>query len=252
MKLDEHSVISTIQAGSNPEAPEPSENIDERTAVLVNMVFSRFKAIFGTRFESTFGTKDAIEIAKREWALCLIGVSEGLLAQALHRCKTEFSWPPSIAEFLKLLKPDTVQFGLPDTRAAFLQAVSCRVDPKEFNWSHPAVYYAAKATEFFRLKTASEAEIWPVFEKHYGAICERVIAGEQLDIPSPIALEDKSDVTRAIDIQSLADSLGLDTGFLYYLSKPKGTTMRKSLRAMAIKQLNEANVSEDIIQQLPA
>jgi hypothetical protein len=231
MKSDEKSWISTTPTGDQPA-------LDERTKILVNMVFARFKASYGHRFESTYGDSQSLDIAKREWGFCLQGYTEAQLAKALHEAKLKFAWPPSIAEFVDLLKPNPKELGLPSTREAYQEACRCRIDPREFNWSHPAVYHAARATEFWRLKTGSEQEVWPLFEKHYQAMVQRVMDGESFAIPDQLQLEDKTDLTRMQTIQQLADQYQIEPSYLYYMQKPEGSSVRALLRDQALKQLN--------------
>ncbi len=231
MEFDAHSMISTIQAGNH----QPENNaLSDDQKILINMIFTRFKAIYGNRFESTFGDENQVRLTKREWGYSLQDITEDRLALALHKCKEKHSWPPSIAEFIQLLKPAPEEFGLPDTRKAYLEACSIRHNPREANWSHPAVYFASRDTGFYLLQSGTEKEVWPRFEKYYGNYCERVFNGEQLAIPQTVAIPDNSATTTATTANELAAQYGVDASVFYYLTKTPGSEIRKRLREQAL------------------
>ena len=236
MKSDEKSWISTTPTGN------PNQGLDEQTKILVNMVFARLRASYGHRFDSTFGDGESLNIAKREWGFCLKDYSEAQLAKALHAAKLKYAWPPAISEFLQLMQANPEDLGLPSAREAYLEACSCRIDPRRFPWRHAIVYEAARLTEFWRLKTGSEKDSWPLFEKHYQALVQRVLNGEEFTIPDAISLEDNSSVTVALDIQHLAEQNGIDPSLLYYMQKPQHSPIRKQLRQRAISKLSQQGI----------
>ena len=41
----------------------------------------------------------------------------------------------------------------------------------------------------FAIPTSGRSISWPVFREHYQAWCARVLAGEELSVPAPAALE---------------------------------------------------------------
>ena len=104
------------------------------------MLFARFKAIYTHKFASAYSTTDEVKLAKREWAIALKGFQEPLLAYAVERTKEVHSWPPTIADFLKLINTAYKAYGLVDPRSAYLEACACRTDPLQYKWSHPAVF----------------------------------------------------------------------------------------------------------------
>lgn len=242
MEFDAHSTISTIQAGNH--SPESNELTDNQK-ILINMIFTRFKAIYGNRFESTFGDEGQVRLTKREWGYSLKTVTEDRLALALHKCKEKYAWPPSIAEFLKLLKPSPQDFGLLDPRQAYLEACSIRHNPREARWSHPAIYFAARDTGFYLLQSGTEKEVWPRFEQYYDTYCERVFNGEELNIPSAVtAIVDNSATTTAITAKALAEQYSVDTGVFYYLTKTPGSEIRARLRESAMQKVGTSELPE--------
>ncbi len=200
------------------------------------MIFARFMTIYGHKFKSVFQSEDEIRIAKREWALSLRAFSEQELVRAVDRCKEEFVWMPTIAEFLKLLRLDFEAFGLPATLTAYEEACRFADHPREHHWRHPAVYFAGRETQWFRLRSEEKRQVFGDFEHNYAELCRRVVQGEDLAIPLPKGLPDRSDNTRVDFVREWGEKNGVPpeqaATLLYYLSKPKGA-VRSQLRSVA-------------------
>jgi len=229
MKSDEKSWISTTQTGE-------SQPLDDHTKLMVNMVFARFKAAYGHRFESTYGDGSSLNIAKREWGYCIQGYSEAQLAKALHTCKLKHPWPPAISEFIILLKPDPQELGLPSTRQAYVESCKCRQDPKTFPWSHDIIYHAVCNTGLWRIKSSPEKDVFPVFEAEYDALLKRFVDGETFSIPDKLEIEDKTTLTELVNAQVLAEKFDLDASEFYFMTLTKGSETRQRFRAALIKK----------------
>ncbi len=208
-----------------------------QTKTLVNMIFARFMAIYGHKFKSCFETQDEIRIAKREWALSLGDYSEPELVAAIDYCKEHSAWMPTISEFLKVLRNLTGDYGLPPAKAAYEEAALHAEHASTHHWTHPAIYHAAKATGWFRIRSEDQVDVFPDFRYNYEVICRRVRAGESLDLPVPVALPDKSDSGLFEFIQRWGEEHQLRpevaSKWLYYLTKPKGTQIRQRFRQQA-------------------
>lgn len=201
------------------------------------MIFARFTTIYGHKFKSVFQSEREINAAKREWALSLNGYSEQELVRAVNLCKERFAWMPTITEFLDVLRPDFEDYGLPPALAAYEEACQHSDHPRSHQWSHPAVFFAGRATDWFRLRTEDKSQVFRDFEHHYQQLCKRVAAGEELDVPLPQGLPDKSSNTLVAFIQQWGEAQGLPpeqaATLLYYLFKPKGSPVRRQFRQHA-------------------
>jgi hypothetical protein len=56
------------------------------------------------------------------------------------------------------------------------------------NWSHPAVYEAAKRIGTFEVRTWPESKSRPLFERAYRAVCDEVLAGAVFEVPKRAAI----------------------------------------------------------------
>ncbi len=100
----------------------------------------------------------------------------------------ESEFLPTIASLVKYCENDWEIYGLPDPRTAFIEACMAPNPKANHNWSHPAVFHAGQATDWFFLATQEERRTFPVFERYYRTLCERVRQGEKLEAPVPLAL----------------------------------------------------------------
>lgn len=220
------------------------------------MIFARFMTIYGHKFKSAFQSEDEIRIAKREWALSLQGYSEAELVLAVNRCKESYVWMPAIAEFLSLLRRDYESYGLPTTLEAYREACLAADRPRQHAWSHAAVYHAGRATDWFRLRTEEKSQVFRDFEYNYRTLCQRVVNGESLDVPLPLALPDKSSNTLAEFIQAWGKAQGVTepqaATLLYYLSKPAGSPVREHFRRQAEAQMQQWGLQLTLPDQVEA
>lgn len=102
---------------------------------------------------------------------------------AAHRAIKESEYLPTIRGLLKYCADEFALYGLPDTRSAYIEACTAPSPKNSYAWSHPAVYHAGCASDWFFLANNIEAKALPVFERNYHILCERVRKGESLDLP---------------------------------------------------------------------
>lgn len=206
------------------------------------MVFARLRAIYGSKFEQTFGnSEEAMIRTKREWALALAPFEPPAVEKALEHCKRNLAWPPSIAEFLKLLE---ISSGLPSARSAYEEACKCRNEPASFRWSHPVIYHTASEVGFWRLQTETEFRTWPDFDAAWQRNMSRYRAGESFSIPEPApALPDNRSLSAYEQIEAIITEHGIpdELGYkhLGYLLQSTGR-YRDQLREQAQAALLQA------------
>lgn len=232
------SAISKTLTGKRP-------SLDHDTKVLINMIFARFHHIYTHRFESAYRDETTLNQAKREWALSLAGISANLIELALERCKREHAWPPTIAEFLKLVQPSPESLGLPSLGAAYFEACQNAHHPAQHQWSHICVHLAAQNTGYFILRSEPERRTRPAFEKEYLSLIERLANGETLSLNEPKALPEpdlqpEADLTR--ELLKLGVSEQEASTLAYYLEKPKGSPVRARYHKRAQAQLDALNI----------
>ncbi|EOE6246791.1 replication protein P [Vibrio parahaemolyticus] len=182
------------QSFSREEESKPDSDQLQAVARIINILFAQLQSCFPA-WKATFASKSDVDAAKRTWTKGLL--EAGIITDQQLQCglrkarQAESPFWPSLGQFVKWCQPDPVDYGLPDTRKAYLEA--CRnshrlAEMTNDEWSHPAVYIALKNTGTFDIRNRKEAETWPIFERNYEIAVRRVLAGEDLNVEIPKAL----------------------------------------------------------------
>ncbi|MCK0743584.1 replication protein P [Chromohalobacter nigrandesensis] len=161
----------------------------EQTTTLVAQVFTRLEAIFPRTFSSAFPTTEMLTLARRELAQELAGwihlPTRQVIERAMSTLKREGStWPPTIPVLVTMLAPTAEDFGMPATGDAWTEALAHAHEPRRHRWSHEAVRMAGQSVGWWDLTHTTAKSQWPRLEKrfakHYQALVNRVMAGEQI------------------------------------------------------------------------
>lgn len=139
----------------------------------MEILFQTFARRWSHRWEKTNVDPKARSLWKHD--LSALGITDALVRIGLHK-SANLEWPPSPAEFAALCRPSATKLGLPDMDTAYRHACVS-------NWSHPAVYEAAKRIGTFEVMTWPESKIRPLFERAYRAVCDEVLAGKVIEAP---------------------------------------------------------------------
>ena len=128
-----------------------------------------------------------MNMAKRLWMRLLGDYTGEVIMRAAEKAVKESSWLPNVHEVLARCDISEV-LGLPSAHAAYVEACRAPSPKKEYKWSHPAVYFAGRATDWFFIANEPEEKTFPVFKRNYDLLLQRVQAGEKLEIDLPPAL----------------------------------------------------------------
>ncbi len=207
------------------------------------MIFARFVAIYGNRFEIQQQSPEQSARSKREWALSILEnqLSMADIERAIDRCKQELAWPPSIAEFLERCLPSHQQLGVPSAAEAFAQLINNRRHSSEVDWLHAIVFESGRRLGFNRLQQEAESRLWPEFQRLYKQCCHELHQGQQFELPQKKArLADNSALSGFVLINQLIEQQQLKTELghqlYFYLTLDQGSHKRSSLREAAMKQ----------------
>ncbi|WP_225884480.1 replication protein P [Halomonas elongata] len=161
----------------------------EQTLALVNQVFTRLEAIFPRTWASAFPSADMLNLARRELAQELTRWQSLPTRQVVERAMSDLkragsTWPPTIPVLISMLAPTPEDFGMPATGEAWREALAHSHEPRRHRWSHEAVRLAGNAVGWWDLTHTTAQSQWPRLEKrfakHYAALVNRVMAGEDL------------------------------------------------------------------------
>ncbi|MEQ3692508.1 MAG: hypothetical protein ACJA2K_002001 [Thalassolituus sp.] len=183
-QLKQASADSATPVGQNSQRP-PSD--DQLSAI--NQIFELFRFNYHNQFLKAFPDLDTMNMAKRLWMRLLGDYTGEVIMRAAEKAVKESSWLPNVHEVLARCDISEV-LGLPSAHAAYVEACRAPSPKKEYKWSHPAVYFAGRATDWFFIANETEQKAFPVFKRNYDLLLQRVQAGETLEIDLPPALTD--------------------------------------------------------------
>ena len=155
----------------------------------INRIFAEFELVYHNQYTKAFPNREKLQYAKKLWFSNLCHLSSRQIIAAAHQAIRESEYLPTIRGLLKYCEDEFELYGLPDSRSAYIEACLAKAPQDKAQWSHPAVYYAGKATGWFFMANNPEQQTFPVFERNYRLLCRRVREGEELSLPVPPALE---------------------------------------------------------------
>ena len=145
---------------------------------------------FPQQFINAFPSKDSRDRARSLWAKGLADLHPKQIKKAAIKAIKESKFLPSLSALRQLASSHRYEdLGLRDPLQAYYEA--CRATNRTRNgvWSHVAVYQAAKETGWQLLEGEPQTVVFPVFERNYEILCNRLQAGENLDMEIHKGLE---------------------------------------------------------------
>lgn len=166
---------------------KPQVSAEQKDALMdaIDQMFAEFQLVYHNQFSKAFPTSEKRQYAKRVWFSHLNDQQPGAILKAAHRAIKESEFLPTVKGILKYCHES---YGLPNAHTAYLEACRASSPKSAFNWSHPAVYFAGRESDWYFLAGSSEKQAFPVFKRNYELVCERVIAGEDLSVALPKAI----------------------------------------------------------------
>ncbi|HSC75095.1 MAG TPA: replication protein P [Pseudomonadales bacterium] len=161
----------------------------DRVMDAIDQMFAEFALVYHNQYQKAFPDKEKLMLAKRLWMQHLAHYTPEQILAAVRRVTQESEYLPTVHGVLKYLGANAL--GLPDARDAYREACLAPSPKVEQRWSHPAVYLAGAASDWFFLASQTEKVALPVYEKYYRALCERVAQGEVLQLPVVPALPER-------------------------------------------------------------
>lgn len=167
-------------------------------------MFGLLKLAYHNQFNAAFPDSETLNHAKRLWLESLAAFDPEEMVAGAKRAIRQSEYLPTVHRMLTLCAAG--ENGLPEARAAYLEACNAPSPKVEHRWSHAAVYHAGRESNWFFLANNAESVAYPVFAEHYRKLCARVLAGEKLAAPEGLQLEQNpgEPLSKAENAQRLA------------------------------------------------
>ncbi|MGB2401422.1 MAG: hypothetical protein ACPH7H_06450 [Porticoccaceae bacterium] len=182
------STRSQTEAGHPENAPQSPELID-----AINQVFALFQINYHNQYFSAFGDNTKSEnLAKNLWLNKLSQFSADTICGAAEKIIADNDYLPTLHKMLEACRQVGMPKGLPSARQAYLEACNKPSPKATQDWSHAAVYLAARDCGWHLLANEIERKALPLFSDCYRNYCDRVLGGEELIIELPKELPETS------------------------------------------------------------
>lgn len=175
-------------AGQTESTPNSKEQIH-----AINQIFELFRFNYNNQFLKAFPDHDTLLMGKRLWARLLSQYSAEILMRAAEKAVKESAFLPNVHEIIKRCEQQDA-LNLPNAYAAFIEACRAPSPKQNYAWSHPIIYYAGAASDWFFLANNTEDKTFPVFERNYDILKKRLARGEEITLSIPQALPEKVEV----------------------------------------------------------
>ncbi len=154
---------------------------------LVNDLFKLMQLRKPHLLVAAYPKPEQVDAAKAEYMRQWEGLTPAMIRKGIERLRNQYPlrYLPDPVEFAReYCHPRPEEFGLPTVDDAWQEASRHCGDLVSHRWSHEAVRLAGKETGWFDLCSAAGAErlraLRQRFEKHYRALCNQVMAGQEL------------------------------------------------------------------------
>jgi len=176
-------------------------------------VFALFRINYHNQYYKAYTDDTVLNQIKKLWLESLVRFTPDTIQRGAKRAIENSEFLPTLHTMIRHCEAESAQ-GLPQAHAAYIEACQAPSPKANYRWSHPAVYHAGKAADWFFLANNPEKVAFPVFQRHYQLLCEQVIAGATLTPPEIKALPETietplSKAENRARLQSLKDELGL-------------------------------------------
>jgi len=156
----------------------------------MNAVFMLLEDAYPLKFKRAFATDEAVARAKRVWISALRKYPPRRIFMAARKALSTSHFFPDLGDIRKLCKLRYDEVGLKEPLQAYYEACHAPVQSRDYAWSHIAVYLAARETGWTLLRSEAQRMAFPVFERNYDILCNRVLDGEDLEAAIFTGIED--------------------------------------------------------------
>ncbi len=170
----------TAAGPSNSPASKNGKTHSVQLIDTLNQVFALFRVNFHNQYYAAIPNDQVLNQTKKLWADSLSRFNPETILRAAKRVIEESDYLPTLHKMIEYCRGDNSDYGMPDVRQAYLEACYASSPKVNHPWSHPAVYFAGRDSDWFFLSSNNEHVTFPVFKENYLRWCEKVKAGETL------------------------------------------------------------------------
>ncbi|MDO3387366.1 hypothetical protein QWI17_16110 [Gilvimarinus sp. SDUM040013] len=167
---------------------EPAAKATDGHIDALNEVFALFRINYHNQYYKAYSDSTVLAQIKKLWLESLVRFEPETIRRGAREVIETSDYLPTLHRMIAACQGSLSKHGLKEPHAAYIEACHAPSPKAAHRWSHPAVYYAGKASDWYFLASSSERAAYPVFAQHYKRLCEQVINGIRLPQPNAPAL----------------------------------------------------------------
>ena len=147
-----------------------STSTKEDLIKAIDSLFLKLELAYHYQFYKVFGTDEKLKEGKKLWAVSLKNFSAEVIVESVENVITSQSYLPTLTDLLKACDDINREDGFPSVEEAFLEARRSYQPRKEFNWSHPIVFYSGKKIGWNIFNERDNKESFQLFKKTFNSL----------------------------------------------------------------------------------
>ena len=145
----------------------------------IDSLFLKLELAYHYQFYKVFGTDDKLKEGKKLWAISLKNNSSGVILEAIENVISSQSYLPTLTDLLKACEDINNDDGFPSVEEAYVEARRSYQPRKEFDWSHPVIYFVGKKIGWNILNEKDSNQTFLIFKKVYTSMKLQAIKGKE-------------------------------------------------------------------------
>lgn len=159
-----------------------STSTKEDLIKAIDSLFLKLELAYHYQFYKIFGTDEKLKEGKKLWAVSLKNFSAEVIVESVENVITSQSYLPTLTDLLKACDDINREDGFPSVEEAFLEARRSYQPRKEFNWSHPIVFYSGKKIGWNIFNERDNKESFQLFKKTFNSLKYQAQEGKKFVI----------------------------------------------------------------------
>ena len=165
-----------IDLGQKTSTSTKKEFID-----AIDALFLKLELAYHYQFYKVFGSDEKLKEGKKLWAVSLKKFSPNDILESVELVISSQSYLPTLTDIIKTCE-DIDNHEFPSVEEAYIEARKSFQPRKEYNWSHPIIYFVGKKIGWNVLNEKDTKQNFISFKKIFNAYKKQVIEGKNFKI----------------------------------------------------------------------
>ena len=156
----------------------------------IDALFLKLELAYHYQFYKVFGSDEKLNEGKKLWATSLKSYDIEIINKASEEIIQSQPYLPTLTDIVRICNELLKNTSLPSADEAFVEARKSFSPRKEYNWTHPIVYFAGKKTGWNLLNEKDGKDIFYEFKRNYEELIKKVGNGKVFKVPKEKTAED--------------------------------------------------------------